>query len=198
MDSVKHTDLAGDDLHGPYHRVGTADPGAIGPGKFWLDTTGGRLVEKRRNPENTGWQTVGAPPPVLTALAIHYGQVSLPASGFADVSTLNVSLTLVAGVVYDVEVFAEVDFWVNNVAHIAYLAPWIGDTANVASSRGKPCGFVDFYGNAIFTSIAHTHARTMTGTGAAISCGVTVAQSNTSAGGSYRSGHLRATATPRP
>lgn len=55
-----HKDLAGDNLHEPFHTVASADPGAVGAGQYWLDTTSEPYVLKRRNGTDTGWIVVGA------------------------------------------------------------------------------------------------------------------------------------------
>lgn len=53
-----HKDLVGDDLHVPGY-VQASDPGAVGAGKFWIDTTGGanNYQFKIRNSTDTGWET---------------------------------------------------------------------------------------------------------------------------------------------
>lgn len=57
---AKHQDLASISLHDAYHYVQSGDPGAVGAGKNWLDTTSPTLwVLKRRNAADTAWVTVG-------------------------------------------------------------------------------------------------------------------------------------------
>lgn len=55
-----HNSLSGDNLHEPFHRVASSDPGAVGAGKYWLDTSVEPYVLKRRNSGDTDWVTVGA------------------------------------------------------------------------------------------------------------------------------------------
>jgi hypothetical protein len=55
-----HSGLTGTNLHEAFHYVQTSDPGAVGAGKYWLDTTASPYVLKRRNSGNSAWVTVGA------------------------------------------------------------------------------------------------------------------------------------------
>lgn len=57
-----HSDLTGPtNLHEAFHYVQTSDPGAVGAGKYWLDTTGGSpFTLKRRNAGDTNWDVIGA------------------------------------------------------------------------------------------------------------------------------------------
>ena len=54
---AKHQDLIGDQLHVPGY-VQDADPGAVGPGKLWVDSSGGvgAYLLKIRNADDTGWE----------------------------------------------------------------------------------------------------------------------------------------------
>ncbi|WP_119071466.1 phage tail protein [Aggregatilinea lenta] len=54
---AKHQDLIGDQLHVPGY-VQDADPGAVGPGKLWVDSSGGvgTYLLKIRNADDTGWE----------------------------------------------------------------------------------------------------------------------------------------------
>jgi len=58
---AEHPDLVGTALHVPGY-VQSADPGAVGAGKYWVDTTGGTgaWVLKVRNAANTGWEPVAS------------------------------------------------------------------------------------------------------------------------------------------
>lgn len=51
-----HKDLAGDHLHQPFPYAQAGDPGAVGAGKWWFDTSTNIL--KLRNSTNTGWDSV--------------------------------------------------------------------------------------------------------------------------------------------
>lgn len=61
IDTVLHSAQTGTDLHVPGY-LGSSDPGAVGAGKYWIDTTGGTGVWalKVRNAANTGWETIGS------------------------------------------------------------------------------------------------------------------------------------------
>ncbi len=54
-----HSSLTGLQLHEPFNYAQNSDPGAVGAGKYWLDTTTTPYVLKRRNGGNDGWVTVG-------------------------------------------------------------------------------------------------------------------------------------------
>lgn len=59
--TTEHKDLTSADAHvGGY--LGSSDPGAIGAGKYWIDTTAGTGAWslKVRNAANTGWEVIGA------------------------------------------------------------------------------------------------------------------------------------------
>lgn len=60
MADVEHRTLAGDDLHAPFHRIQGTDPGAIGAGKYWLDTSTDPHTLWLRNSANDGWTQIGA------------------------------------------------------------------------------------------------------------------------------------------
>ncbi len=54
-----HRDLAGLDLHDVFRYVAAADPGAVGAGANWLDTSlSPVLTWRRRNDANSGWLVV--------------------------------------------------------------------------------------------------------------------------------------------
>lgn len=56
-----HSTLTGIELHESFHYVASSDPGAVGAGKYWLDTTTATSpILKRRNAANDGWDTVGS------------------------------------------------------------------------------------------------------------------------------------------
>jgi hypothetical protein len=57
-----HKDLTGDEAIHEIMYVQNGDPGAVGAGKFWLDTTGGATLTagailKQRDAPDTGWTT---------------------------------------------------------------------------------------------------------------------------------------------
>lgn len=56
----EHSTLTALQLHEAFHYVQTSDPGAVGAGKYWLDTTASPYVLSRRNAGNSAWVTVGA------------------------------------------------------------------------------------------------------------------------------------------
>jgi hypothetical protein len=56
-----HKDLVGDEAVHPAAFKDSADPGAVGAGKFWIDTTvGPPYTLKVRDATDTGWEVVGA------------------------------------------------------------------------------------------------------------------------------------------
>lgn len=56
---AKHKDEIGLSLHDLFHYAQAGDPGAVGAGKNWLDTTTPTApVWKRRNPTDSGWMTM--------------------------------------------------------------------------------------------------------------------------------------------
>ena len=58
---AKHQDLSAEYAHIPgYYQA--SDPGAIGPGKLWIDTNGGpgNWVMKLRNAGDDGWETISS------------------------------------------------------------------------------------------------------------------------------------------
>ena len=60
MALVYHKNLASGDLHVPGY-VGNSDPGAVGIGQYWVDTSAGtgQWTIKVRNSGNTDWEIVG-------------------------------------------------------------------------------------------------------------------------------------------
>ncbi len=59
-----HSQLAGLELHEPYHYVQETDPGPVGSGKYWLKVSAGEV--KRRNDANSAWTVVGGNPSSVT------------------------------------------------------------------------------------------------------------------------------------
>gem|GEM_PF-2899167 len=61
MTILIHSNLSGTELHVPGYQQAT-DPGAIGAGKYWVDTSGGASswVLKVRNDADTGWEDVSS------------------------------------------------------------------------------------------------------------------------------------------
>lgn len=60
MAEVEHEDITAANIHSIGY-VQSGDPGAIGAGKVWIDTTGGTgaWLFKVRNATDTGWESVG-------------------------------------------------------------------------------------------------------------------------------------------
>ena len=58
--TIEHKDITGDDAVHPSAFVDSADPGAVGADKHWIDTTGGTgaWVHKVRNGADSGWETL--------------------------------------------------------------------------------------------------------------------------------------------
>jgi hypothetical protein len=57
--NVQHNGLASINLHDMYEYVQPNDPGPVGPGKNWLDTSGPIYIIKRRNDTDDGWIVCG-------------------------------------------------------------------------------------------------------------------------------------------
>jgi len=60
MADIQHNSLETTNLHVPGY-VQSSDPGAVGAGKMWIDTSGGtgNWVNKIRNATDTGWEEAG-------------------------------------------------------------------------------------------------------------------------------------------
>ena len=60
MANVQHESLITANVHVPGYVQGS-DPGAVGAGKLWTDTSGGtgNWSTKMRNTANTGWEVIG-------------------------------------------------------------------------------------------------------------------------------------------
>lgn len=58
MGEIQHKDITGDGAIHPSNYYQSADPGAVGANKMWLDTTTTPPVQKRRNSTNSGWDEV--------------------------------------------------------------------------------------------------------------------------------------------
>lgn len=59
MVDVQHNALATTQLHDAFHYAQSSNPGAVGAGKYWLDTTSEPFVLYRRNAGDTDWARVG-------------------------------------------------------------------------------------------------------------------------------------------
>jgi hypothetical protein len=58
--STLHSALAALQLHDAFHYIDPADPGAVGAGKYWLDTSGDPYLLRRRNDTDDGWVDIGS------------------------------------------------------------------------------------------------------------------------------------------
>lgn len=58
--SSNHQNLSGDQLHDAFHYVQDSDPGAVGTGKYWLDTSSEPYLLYRRNEADDDWVSVGS------------------------------------------------------------------------------------------------------------------------------------------
>ena len=56
---TQHRNLSGDKLHEPFSYVQDDDPGAVGAGKYWLDTSSEPYALKRRNEADDDWVEIG-------------------------------------------------------------------------------------------------------------------------------------------
>lgn len=54
--------------------VQTTDPGAIGAGKAWIDTSSGSYVLKIRNATNAGWETSSPEYVILDGGIVQYDE----------------------------------------------------------------------------------------------------------------------------
>ena len=57
MTFAVHSALSGSELHVPGYKQAT-DPGAVGAGIQWVDTSSGSFLLKSRNASNTGWDVL--------------------------------------------------------------------------------------------------------------------------------------------
>jgi hypothetical protein len=55
-----HSDIVGTDLHEAFHYAQDADPGAVGAGKYWLETDTNPYLLWRRNLTDDDWVSIGA------------------------------------------------------------------------------------------------------------------------------------------
>lgn len=58
MADIQHSAITGSDAVHPNDYYQSADPGAVGPGKSWKDTTNSPPVQNRRNVTDTGWDLI--------------------------------------------------------------------------------------------------------------------------------------------
>jgi hypothetical protein len=81
----KHQDLDTTDLHKPGY-VQSSDPGAVGAGKQWIDTSGGtgNWVSKIRNATNSGWESVSGGGGFFDAIFTAKGSFSAASGGSSD------------------------------------------------------------------------------------------------------------------
>lgn len=59
MATIQHKIITGSDLHVPGYKTGS-DPGAVGKGIEWLDTSGVLIIHRSRNTANSAWDRVDA------------------------------------------------------------------------------------------------------------------------------------------
>lgn len=87
MTTPNHIDLTGIELHIPgYHQPG--NPGAVGAGKMWTDTTGGtgNWVIKIRNATDTGWENTSQTS-ANQSLTIASGVVTITTNGWYELTS---------------------------------------------------------------------------------------------------------------
>lgn len=94
MATTAHASQAGLEVHNPFQYAQSSDPGAVGAGLYWLNTTPGSLVVKRRNSTNTSWDTVGAGATGATGTTGATGDTG--ATGANGISTTIMAVTGVA------------------------------------------------------------------------------------------------------
>lgn len=58
MATIEHSLITGSDAIHPSTFYASADPGAVGANKSWLDTTTNPPIHKRRNASDAGWDTI--------------------------------------------------------------------------------------------------------------------------------------------
>lgn len=73
----EHELLTGENLHEAFHYVQASDPGAVGAGKYWLDTISAPYALKRRNAGDSGWVAIGV-------VTVDAGDVTFTPSVLAD------------------------------------------------------------------------------------------------------------------
>lgn len=105
----------------------------------------------------------------------------------ADATSLTTTVTLISGVTYDISARAFLTCKISAAPSQAQVSVYINGTSNIA-------GYVSSTSTS-YLGLANAYALTMTGTGAAISCGVRIKVT----GGTmtYATGLLEVTATPR-
>jgi hypothetical protein len=83
-----HKDLTGDEAIHPAAYVASADPGAVGADKLWIDTTTTPPIIKKRNAGDAGWDVVHDPDDFATpadVAAVELGDLAdVDTSGVAD------------------------------------------------------------------------------------------------------------------
>ena len=83
-----HSSLTGTSLHEAFHYVSGSDPGAVGAGLYWLDTSADPYVLKRRNGTDDGWVTVGGAGGGRTTLYVEGDGINL-ANSAAETALFN-------------------------------------------------------------------------------------------------------------
>lgn len=61
MVGQRHSQLATVELHDAFNYVATSDPGAVGAGKYWLNTSVVPYLLYRRNAGDTAWVSIAVP-----------------------------------------------------------------------------------------------------------------------------------------
>lgn len=100
MADIQHNSLTGIELHVPGY-VQDTDPGAVGAGKLWIDTSAGTglWVTKVRNATDTGWEVAGSAASGVTTYTVTIIDGDLVAGVATIVHNLGSRIPLVT--VYD-------------------------------------------------------------------------------------------------
>lgn len=94
-----HSDLVTTNLHRAFHYEQDADPGAVGAGKYWLDTNSGPpRALWRRNAGDSGWDSVGTAASAAPASQLDANGTTLDVNVITDGEYLKrVGATVVSG-----------------------------------------------------------------------------------------------------
>lgn len=128
--------------------------------------------------------------PVVSSVVrrVDSSEASTTSTTGADASGLTTTLTLLNGVIYDLEARVVLVGKISSSGQMWQLAPYLNGTGNLAAYVGG--------NNTDFAALGNVHTLAgVTGTGAAISCGVRVQVSGGTA--TYQAGYLLVKAVPR-